>query len=72
MSTEMSTDANVKVVGDIEFPPRKVWIKTYGCQMNYHDTERIVSHLEGLNFFLLQLLKSLYLDMLFWDSIYRE
>jgi len=37
-------------VGDLEFPPRKVWLKTYGCQMNYHDTERILSHLEGLNF----------------------
>ncbi|MBJ00319.1 MAG: tRNA (N6-isopentenyl adenosine(37)-C2)-methylthiotransferase MiaB [Halobacteriovoraceae bacterium] len=49
-TTEVNVDANVKVVGDIEFPPRKVWIKTYGCQMNYHDTERIVSHLEGLNF----------------------
>src|SRR5690606_25359516 len=22
----------------------------YGCQMNYHDTERILSHLSGLNF----------------------
>lgn len=32
------------------FPPRKVWMKTYGCQMNYHDTERILSHLEKLNF----------------------
>ena len=37
-------------VGEIDFPPRKVWIKTFGCQMNYHDTERILSHLEGLNF----------------------
>lgn len=25
-------------------------MKTYGCQMNYHDTERILSHLAGLNF----------------------
>jgi len=32
------------------FPPRKVLIKTFGCQMNYHDTERLLSHLEGLNF----------------------
>lgn len=39
-----------KKVGDIEFPPRKVWMKTYGCQMNYHDTERILSHLSELNF----------------------
>jgi tRNA-2-methylthio-N6-dimethylallyladenosine synthase len=37
-------------VGDLEFPPRKVWIKTYGCQMNYHDTERILSQLKSLNF----------------------
>jgi len=37
-------------VGDMEFPPRKVWMKTYGCQMNYHDTERIMSHLSELNF----------------------
>lgn len=36
--------------GDIEFPPRKVWLKTYGCQMNYHDTQRILSHLRELNF----------------------
>jgi tRNA-2-methylthio-N6-dimethylallyladenosine synthase len=39
-----------KLVGDLEFPKRKVWVKTYGCQMNYHDTERILSHLEPLNF----------------------
>ncbi len=37
-------------VGDLEFPPRKVWIKTFGCQMNYHDTERILSYLQDLNF----------------------
>jgi tRNA-2-methylthio-N6-dimethylallyladenosine synthase len=37
-------------VGDLEFPPRKVWMKTYGCQMNYHDSERIMSHLGNLNF----------------------
>ena len=37
-------------VGDISFPPRKVWMRTYGCQMNYHDTERVLSHLENLNF----------------------
>jgi tRNA-2-methylthio-N6-dimethylallyladenosine synthase len=39
-----------KRVGEIDFPPRKVWLKTFGCQMNYHDTERILSHLEELNF----------------------
>lgn len=37
-------------VGELEFPPRKVWMKTYGCQMNYHDSERILSNLSGMNF----------------------
>ena len=37
-------------VGDVDFPPRKVWMKTYGCQMNYHDTERILFDLKKLNF----------------------
>ncbi len=37
-------------MGDMEFPPRKVWMKTFGCQMNYHDSERILSHLSDLNF----------------------
>jgi tRNA-2-methylthio-N6-dimethylallyladenosine synthase len=47
----MSNENNDTVtVGELEFPPRKVWLKTYGCQMNYHDTERILSHLSGLNF----------------------
>lgn len=39
-----------KLVGELEFPKRKMWIKTYGCQMNYHDTERIMAHLTPLNF----------------------
>ena len=43
------TDGSKKV-GDLNFPKRKVWVKTYGCQMNYHDTERILSHLTPLNF----------------------
>jgi tRNA-2-methylthio-N6-dimethylallyladenosine synthase len=47
-NTEASPDT-VKV-GELEFPPRKVWMKTYGCQMNYHDSERIMSHLGALNF----------------------
>ncbi len=46
---ENTNTTSVKV-GEIEFPPRKVWMKTYGCQMNYHDSERIMSHLSGLNF----------------------
>lgn len=37
-------------MGDLAFPPRKVWMKTFGCQMNYHDSERILSHLDNLNF----------------------
>jgi len=32
------------------FPPRKVWFKTYGCQMNYHDSERMLHHLKQCNF----------------------
>jgi tRNA-2-methylthio-N6-dimethylallyladenosine synthase len=46
---ESNQQPTVKV-GELEFPPRKVWMKTYGCQMNYHDTERIMSHLSGMNF----------------------
>ena len=43
---------NKKIVkkGDLEFPPRKVWMKTFGCQMNHHDSERIIHHLGELNF----------------------
>ena len=43
-------DTNIIKVGELDFPPRKVWMKTYGCQMNYHDSERIMSHLSGMNF----------------------
>lgn len=46
----MTTQTPTVKVGDLEFPPRKVWMKTYGCQMNYHDSERILSHLSGMNF----------------------
>lgn len=45
----LTKDKIVKM-GELEFPPRKVWMKTFGCQMNYHDTERILSHLSDLNF----------------------
>ncbi len=33
-----------------QLPPRKVWFKTYGCQMNYHDSERMMHHLSSVNF----------------------
>ena len=36
--------------GELDFPPRKVWLKTFGCQMNHHDSERILSYLTELNF----------------------
>ncbi len=32
------------------FPKRKVWMKTFGCQMNYHDSDRMVAHLSKLNY----------------------
>ncbi len=44
------TGQNLIQKGDLIFPPRKVWMKTFGCQMNYHDSERILSHLKELNF----------------------
>lgn len=44
-----STNDTVKV-GEIDFPPRKVYMRTYGCQMNEHDSERILSQLQNLNF----------------------
>ena len=44
------TNQHMVKMGDLLFPPRKVWMKTFGCQMNYHDSERILSHLKDLNF----------------------
>jgi tRNA-2-methylthio-N6-dimethylallyladenosine synthase len=44
------TGAKKVIMGDLEFPPRKVWMKTFGCQMNYHDSDRIAAHLQNLNF----------------------
>ena len=48
---DSKTREKIIKMGDLIFPPRKVWMKTYGCQMNYHDTERILCHLRSLNFF---------------------
>ena len=45
-----ATGEKIVKLGGLEFPPRKVWMKTFGCQMNYHDSERILSHLKDLNF----------------------
>ncbi len=47
---DSSTGQKMVKMGDLVFPPRKVWMKTFGCQMNYHDSERILSHLKSLNF----------------------
>lgn len=44
------TGEKTVTMGDLEFPARKVWMKTFGCQMNYHDSDRIASHLQDLNF----------------------
>lgn len=44
------TGEKIVKMGEMSFPPRKVWMKTFGCQMNHHDTERILSNLESLNF----------------------
>lgn len=59
MNTETPSTAKAELpdivrIGDLDFPKRKVWVKTYGCQMNYHDTERILSHLTPMNFYLTQ------------------
>ena len=51
-SVIINPETNEKIVkkGDLEFPARKVWMKTFGCQMNHHDSERILTHLKDLNF----------------------
>ena len=49
-SIDEATGAKTLKVGEMDFPARKVWMKTFGCQMNYHDTERILAHLKDLNF----------------------
>jgi len=48
--TNPETGDKVLRLGELEFPARKVWMKTFGCQMNYHDSERLLSHLKDLNF----------------------
>lgn len=49
-STHSSSAEGVIQLGDQPFPKRKVWLKTYGCQMNHHDSQRLLGHLEALNF----------------------
>lgn len=44
------TGEKIVKMGDLTFPPRKVWVKTFGCQMNYHDSDRLLAHLGDLNF----------------------
>jgi len=49
-------EKNLKI-GEVIFPPRRVWVKTFGCQMNYHDTERILVELKEYNFTLTEQLE---------------
>lgn len=44
------TGERIVKMGELTFPPRKVWMKTFGCQMNYHDSDRLLAHLGELNF----------------------
>lgn len=44
------TGEKIVKMGELTFPPRKVWVKTFGCQMNYHDSDRLLAHLGELNF----------------------
>ena len=44
------TGEKVVKMGELTFPARKVWMKTFGCQMNYHDSDRLLAHLSELNF----------------------
>ncbi|MCB9063155.1 MAG: tRNA (N6-isopentenyl adenosine(37)-C2)-methylthiotransferase MiaB [Halobacteriovoraceae bacterium] len=46
----LQNNGDVKEIAGMQLPPRKVFLKTFGCQMNYHDSERIISHLSELNY----------------------
>lgn len=50
LDTNQSIPSMIKRVGEIDFPPRKVYLRTYGCQMNEHDSQRMLFHLQNLNF----------------------
>ncbi len=43
-------ESSLGEAADLSFPPRKVWLKTFGCQMNLHDSERILARLRDINF----------------------
>jgi tRNA-2-methylthio-N6-dimethylallyladenosine synthase len=51
-SIYIDPESKEKIVkkGELDFPARKVWMKTFGCQMNHHDSQRIITHLKDLNF----------------------
>lgn len=49
-NNQNNTDSSMIRVGNIDFPPRKVYLRTYGCQMNEHDSQRILHNLKSLNF----------------------
>ncbi|MBF0312214.1 MAG: tRNA (N6-isopentenyl adenosine(37)-C2)-methylthiotransferase MiaB [Oligoflexia bacterium] len=44
------TTLNIENGGNAEQSKRKVFLRTYGCQMNMHDSERILSLLSDINF----------------------
>ena len=48
--TSMTDEQNSIKLGELTFPPRKVYIRTYGCQMNVADSEVVVSILNKHGF----------------------